>query len=163
MHTFSTPFPILKKVVERLIDQLEISKWNCFISEHPDDEVPTPDNVWIVVSPNPDDRFNQEHFVGGGQQHTTIETNLIVTVHVANQQDQAHHADEFLGDDKGEGVYPLSREIIKALAQWMPETDNGEPMLHQPFIPANRNIFRENRAKGSAQISFTMIYDLDLT
>ncbi len=141
---------------------MEISPASCFISDHPDDAPPTPNNVWIVVSPDPSGSFVEGHLVGGGADHCTVETQVVITTHVANQQDQAGHAKEFFGD-KDEGLYSLAKKILSALTGYMPEfLDSDVPHLHQPLIPTQYTTQRD-RPHGSFQVGFKVVYDWNLS
>ena len=162
-HVSDLPYEIIYDVTNRLRSTLKLAPANCFISDHPDDAPPTPSNVWIVVSPDPGGSFVESHIVGGGQDHCTVETQVVTTIHAANQQDQAGHAKEFFGD-RNEGVYVLAKNVLKVLTGYMPGEYADTPIqrLHQPLIPTQYTTQRQ-RPAGSIQIAFKVVFDWDLS
>ena len=135
-----------------------------YISDDPDYVAPSPGEFVYVVSPMPIENYPEESQVGGGENFLESQTLFLVTIHSTQQQkDEPGRAQEFF-INANTGLFPRKRDVLKAFVNHdLLHPSSGEPMLRHFITARDSNWDRQQRPKGSVQIGFNIVYDMDLS
>ena len=103
-----------------------------------------------------------ETFQGGGQ--ATLETSMTfsVTVHGTHQNDEVGRAKHFFGHPQF-GLFPMMREVMKALLDHELLDENGVFMLHESIHPGQANWVAYDRSRNYVTLSFELTFGWDIT
>src|SRR5690606_5667922 len=108
-----------------------------FISDEPQTDGAVPMDVWVVVTPSPDEMFDAAAAIGGGNDQLTVSTRVFVTVHTAAHfADQPNRSAEFFAGTNIPSINRLRRDILQAISHRMIYRSDNSPVLNEPIRPA---------------------------
>lgn len=123
----------------------------------------TPGAICGLVGPD-NGEFVEAMMEGGGQRQAEFAGGIIVGVFTPIRSDKAKRHDQALKDST-RGLYPIWKNVIKALAAWSPGTAGSELTRH-PLFPTTRQ-WTEFDVSGGRHVGFyqrfSVVYDVDLS
>lgn len=164
---------ILQAVVDRIIDQIPAFRpETCFVNIDPDEIISNPGRMCCIVAPT-SGTFSESMMDGGGAAQATVQSAIVVKIHVTDQRDQAGHGKVALMDSSI-GLIILHRKLVKALVCFDPAApvdDEANEQLRNPMMPNSYAYTRASagksatgpRAYSSVEQVFSVDYDMDFS
>ena len=159
-----TAIEVLDSVLLRLRDQLKLDEAHCYDTIRPDVFcIPPGGNYWVTVSWG-GGSFDDAMQVGGGQEQTTHDAHVFVSVYTKIALDKTGN-DHKLLTEKNRGLLELERKVLKALVAADLTVTDGSTFLRQ-FVPVLQDdppVYNTDKQVGTITLHFGVSFDWDLS